>query len=828
MNALLFFTCTAWRSLLRGGQRTFVALLCIAFGVMSLVAMTYLAESLNRAVVVDPAEQFGGDISLSRKTEDIISPIHIEELDSLVQTGEIDRYTRIAFTSSLTLRTPGSSELHFLAAGMGIEPDRYPLAGRLNLIEPGNVGLTTLLQNPGDIVITRDIVHEYGLHVGDEVILADIQTGIPVEGIVRGIAGDTPNHQGSKAYYTIDTAELLENGRPAVNTILVNFEHSEKLAEKLDESGWWATSAQMLGERNKSEKDLFNTLFKGAGILGLMVGGIGIANTMQVLLRRRQKEMAIWKALGYQEMQLQALFAGEAAMLGAFGSLIGVILGLAVSVGLVHLFSRTTNLLITWSFSASSLVGGWFVGILTTIIFAMWSIISASRAQPMSLLRNEPVSVEHMPKLKRVLLIIFLALPFTVITSLIMGSIIKGIGVLVFALSGLIVLGSCLGGLAWIAVRVLPLRVLPFARIAQSSLRRRGWNLVFAMIALFTGIVSIALGVVFTQNAQSAMSDRTVEIEGYNIQVIAPFDLENEVKAAIESQQIQEFAYSYQTPVENIQVVGSETDGIAPEPFLIGRSEPGEYQLSGASWGSQPEAVYTYVHSSIPAGSQVEVTFLDGSTRTLDVAGTYDFNREASLLPPETGLLMSADFCASLTQPDIVKYDVKAPQGEISRVSDALGKALPEGTIINLAAYAARFTQTYRNLFVLALAMAGLALLAGVLLVANSVSLAMLDRRYEIGVLKAIGYSQVHVLAALAVEYGLIALIASFAGIAAVQVFIWVLGILNDLAGSLLIMEPLSAVLILGFGISLILTTVFAVSSSPTRQSPAAVLNEHG
>ncbi|RPI82296.1 MAG: FtsX-like permease family protein [Chloroflexi bacterium] len=828
MNALLFFTRTAWRSLIRGGQRTFVALLCIAFGVMSLVAMTYLAESLNRAIVVDPAEQFGGDISLSRKTEDIISPVHIEELDVLVQTGEIDRYTQIAFTSSLTLRTPGSGELHFLAAGMGIEPDQYPLAGRLSLIEPGNVGLTTLLLNPGDIVITRDIVHEYGLQLGDEVILADIQTGIPVHGIVRGIAGDTPNHQGSKVYYTIETAELLENGHPAVNTVLVNSQNSEELAAKLDESGWWATSSQMSAARNESEKDLFDTLFKGAGILGLMVGGIGIANTMQVLLRRRQKEMAIWKALGYQEMQLQALFAGEAAMLGAFGSLLGVILGLAVSVGLVHLFSRTTNLLISWSFSASSLVGGWFVGILTTIIFAMWSIISASRARPMSLLRNEPVNVENMPKIKRLLLIILLALPFTLITSLIMGSIIKGIGVLVFALAGLIVLGSGLGGLAWITTRILPLRVLPFARIAQSSLRRRGWNLVFAMIALFTGIVSIALGVVFTQNAQSAMSNRTVEIEGYNIQVIAPFGQENEVKAAVEGQQIQEFAYSYQTAVENIRGSGPETDGIASQPLLIGRSEPGEFQLSGASWGSQPEGVYTYAPSSIPAGSQVEVTLMGGTTRTLGVIGTYDIDWDASLLPPETGLLMSAEMSASLAQPDTVTYYVKAPRGEISRVSDALGNALPDGTIINLAAYAARYTQTYHNLFVLALAMAGLALLAGVLLVANSVSLAMLDRRYEIGVLKAIGYSRVHVLAALAVEYGLVALIASVAGIAAVQVFLWILGILNDLAGSLLNMEPLSAVLILFLGVSLILTTVFAVSSGSIRQSPASVLNEHG
>jgi hypothetical protein len=58
--------------------------------------------------------------------------------------------------------------------------------------------------------------------------------------------------------------------------------------------------------------------------------------------------------------------------------------------------------------------------------------------------------------------------------------------------------------------------------------------------------------------------------------------------------------------------------------------------------------------------------------------------------------------------------------------------------VVNLVAHAARFALAYRNLFNLAVSMAGLALLAGVLLMANSVSLAVLDRRYDIGVLKAI------------------------------------------------------------------------------------------
>ena len=96
----------------------------------------------------------------------------------------------------------------------------------------------------------------------------------------------------------------------------------------------------------------------------------------------------------------------------------------------------------------------------------------------------------------------------------------------------------------------------------------------------------------------------------------------------------------------------------------------------------------------------------------------------------------------------------------------------------------------YRNLFILALAMSGLALLAGALLVANTVSLAMLDRRFEIGVLKAIGYTRAHLLAALSVEYGLVAAIATGAALVGVRLMLWVLGRANPLSARILVLTP--------------------------------------
>ena len=217
MITLCHFVRLATHNLRRGGQRVLVALLCITFGITALVAMTMIAKSIESTLLVEPAQLIGGDISIGRKAEDDILPEHVDQLNSLQQAGEISRYTLIALNSSIMFHTPGSGEMHFAGNGMGIEPDKYPLAGSLTIRDPGSTGLPTLLRQVGDVVITRDIAQEYDLKVGDPLVLADARVGAPVQATVRGIANDTPNHQGDKIYYTLETARQLAAPGAAVS-----------------------------------------------------------------------------------------------------------------------------------------------------------------------------------------------------------------------------------------------------------------------------------------------------------------------------------------------------------------------------------------------------------------------------------------------------------------------------------------------------------------------------------------------------------------------------------------------------------------------------------
>src|SRR5258708_17388701 len=55
----------ATRSLIRGGQRTVLAIFCVAVGVMAIVALQLVGLSVNQALIGNIVEANGGDIRLS-------------------------------------------------------------------------------------------------------------------------------------------------------------------------------------------------------------------------------------------------------------------------------------------------------------------------------------------------------------------------------------------------------------------------------------------------------------------------------------------------------------------------------------------------------------------------------------------------------------------------------------------------------------------------------------------------------------------------------------------------------------------------------------------
>ncbi|PIX90327.1 MAG: multidrug ABC transporter substrate-binding protein [Candidatus Moranbacteria bacterium CG_4_10_14_3_um_filter_45_9] len=122
--------------------------------------------------------------------------------------------------------------------------------------------------------------------------------------------------------------------------------------------------------------------------LSLLVGGIGIMNSMLISVSQRVREVGLRKAVGAQRIHIITQFLIEASFITLVGGIIGIIFGVLIA----YIASLVlVKLGYDWRFLVPlfSLGIGFFVSFIIGIIFGLYPAIKASRISPMEALRYE-------------------------------------------------------------------------------------------------------------------------------------------------------------------------------------------------------------------------------------------------------------------------------------------------------------------------------------------------------------------------------------------------------------------------------------------------------
>jgi len=143
------------------------------------------------------------------------------------------------------------------------------------------------------------------------------------------------------------------------------------------------TVPEQLLRQEQRTKDIFNVVLGAIASISLIVGGIGIMNIMLASVMERTKEIGIRRATGATKRDIALQFLSEATMISVTGGIIGILLGVGLSVA-IRYFAGVLTIV-----SIASVMLSFIISISIGIAFGLFPARRAADQDPVVCLRYE-------------------------------------------------------------------------------------------------------------------------------------------------------------------------------------------------------------------------------------------------------------------------------------------------------------------------------------------------------------------------------------------------------------------------------------------------------
>jgi putative ABC transport system permease protein len=390
-------TLISWPYLRKHAVRSCLTILGIVLGVAVFVAM----HTANQAVFFAferTVDRIAGAAQLQVSTgeagfpEDVLERVQaVPEVQVAVPVIEAAAATRVA------------SQGNILILGVDMTGDRslrdYDLdSGDAAVIDDPLV----FLAQPDSIIVTKEFADRNGLSVGSKLTLSTMigDKAFTVRGIMKS-GGLTSAFGGNLAVMDIYAAQLVFGRGRRFDRIDLKLkegtpiESGRAAIQKALGPGFDVESPSARGQQLESTLAVYAISMNVSSVFALFIGMFIIYNSFSIAVTQRRSEIGILRALGAPRHQIRNLFLVESAVSGLVGSVVGIGLGILMARAMVGSISTMLEGIYGVAERADEvsadprLLGiALAVGIVTSMVAAWLPARNASRVDPVHALQK--------------------------------------------------------------------------------------------------------------------------------------------------------------------------------------------------------------------------------------------------------------------------------------------------------------------------------------------------------------------------------------------------------------------------------------------------------
>jgi putative ABC transport system permease protein len=372
------------RNIQRSRLRTTLTVAALMVGVAMMVIVWVMTASFKGDLDEWLKGYIGGDVyvtSVAPMRENLIR--RIQAVSGVAAVAPV-RYFEVEW------RPVGGNweKINFMA----FDPAVYVQVASFVFSQSDAQSLNTLAHG-GAVFISSVIAEKYGLGLGDQVWLktrqgekAFIVAAVTVDFSNQGLVMNGSWQDMEKHFRLRDANALLVKAAPGYTPDVVSQSIDARYGEQ--ERLVILSNETLMGRITTLMQQAFS-MFDVLALIAMLVGFMGITNTLTMNVMERTKEIGMLRAVGMTRSQVVRMILAEAALLGLIGGLMGLIFGVILSRLFLTAMTSMSGYRLTYVLAPMNMIAALLVAFLTSQAAALLPTLRAARTRILDAIQYE-------------------------------------------------------------------------------------------------------------------------------------------------------------------------------------------------------------------------------------------------------------------------------------------------------------------------------------------------------------------------------------------------------------------------------------------------------